>query len=90
MDEQFIIVFYLFTTFFVSKLCLGNCCEMVRNWDLIYAVQSINAPSGPQTCSNLDTTKPQDERKRENILSTGKECDDAEIMRDMDNTEDAD
>ena len=90
VDEQFIIIFYLFTTFFVSQLCLGNCCEMVRNWDLIYAVQTINGPSGPQTCSNLDTTKPQDERKRENILLMGKECEDAEIARDMDNVENAD
>lgn len=88
VDEQFIIIFDLFT-FFISQVCVGNCCEIVRNWDLIYGVQTITALSGPQTCSNLDTTKPQDERKRENILSTGKECEYAEIVRDMDNVEDA-
>lgn len=50
---------------------------------------AIAAINRPQTRSNSGTTKPQDERRRENNLLTGQECENAENVTDTDNVEDA-
>ena len=50
---------------------------------------AITAISRPQTRSNSGITKPQDERRRENNLLTGQECENAENVRDTDNVEDS-
>lgn len=49
----------------------------------------ITEISERQTRSNSDTTKPQDERKRENNLLLGEECEYAMNARDTDDLEDA-
>ena len=58
----------------------------------MYVNMNITAISGPQTLSNSDTTKPQDEKRRENdYLLKGEECEDAdrEKVTDTDDVEDA-